>query len=135
MDRLRSRHARTGSLVCGPLQQVFTRWDGKGVPADIGGEAISPMVRLFHLADTVEVLHRTDGVDAAVDLARSWRGTQFDPAVVDVFCQATGEVLTGLDEVSDWSVLIDREPGLQRRLEGDDLDAALEAVADFTDLR
>ena len=124
-----------GSEVCGPLQQVFTRWDGKGVPAGIAGEAISPMVRLYHLADTVEVLHRTDGVDAAVDLARSWRGTQFDPAVVDVFCQATGEVLAGLDEVSDWNVLIDREPGLQRRLEGDDLDAALEAVADFTDLR
>lgn len=33
-----------GSEVCGPLQQVFTRWDGKGVPAGIGGEAISPMV-------------------------------------------------------------------------------------------
>ncbi|MGH3471964.1 MAG: HD domain-containing phosphohydrolase, partial [Nocardioidaceae bacterium] len=26
-----------GSDVCEPLQQVFTRWDGKGVPAGIGG--------------------------------------------------------------------------------------------------
>ena len=30
-----------GPDVCGPLQQVFTRWDGKGVPGDIGGEDIA----------------------------------------------------------------------------------------------
>jgi HD-GYP domain-containing protein (c-di-GMP phosphodiesterase class II) len=124
-----------GSEVCEPLRQVFTRWDGKGVPSGIGGEAIAPTVRLFHLADTVEVIHRTGGVDAAVDLARSWRGTQFDPAAVDVFCKVAGEVLANLDEVRDWSGLIEREPGLHQQLRGDDLNAALEAVADFTDLR
>src|SRR4029079_3816879 len=26
-----------GPDVCGPLQQVFTRWDGRGVPGDVGG--------------------------------------------------------------------------------------------------
>jgi HD-GYP domain-containing protein (c-di-GMP phosphodiesterase class II) len=81
------------------------------------------------------VLHRTDGVDAAMRLARSWRGTQFDPDVVDAFCGAAGEVLAGLEEVSDWHALIEREHGLQRRLSDTELDAALEAIADFTDLR
>jgi HD-GYP domain-containing protein (c-di-GMP phosphodiesterase class II) len=124
-----------GGEVCDPLQQVFTRWDGKGVPSGVAGEGIAPLVRLFHLADSVEVFHRLDGVDAAVDLARARRGTQFDPAVVDAFCGAAGEVLIGLDAVTDWNALIEREPGLQRRLTGEQLDAALEAVADFTDLR
>jgi len=33
-----------GGEVCDPLQQVFTRWDGTGVPSGIAGEAIAPLV-------------------------------------------------------------------------------------------
>jgi HD-GYP domain-containing protein (c-di-GMP phosphodiesterase class II) len=125
-----------GDEVCDPLLQVFARWDGKGVPSHVAGEEIAQPVRLFQVADTVEVLHRTHGADAAAEVARSWRGRQFDPAVVDIFCRTAGEVLANLDdEVSDWGALIEREPGLQRRLTESELDAALEAVADFTDLR
>jgi HD-GYP domain-containing protein (c-di-GMP phosphodiesterase class II) len=43
-------------------------------------------------------------------------------------------VLSHLEEV-DWTTSIGREPGLQRRLTEGELDAALEAIADFTDLR
>lgn len=121
--------------VCDSLRQVFTRWDGKGVPAGIGGDEIAPTVRLFHLADAVEVIARLQGADAAVELARSWRGHQFDPAVVDLFCKTAREVLNNLEEASDWISLIESEPGLQRRLTEGDLDMALEAIADFTDLR
>ena len=42
--------------------------------------------RLVNLADVVEVYHRTGGVDAAIAVARERSGTQFDPALVDVFC-------------------------------------------------
>jgi hypothetical protein len=65
--------------VCRPLQQVFTRWDGKGVPGDVGGEEIAFPMRLFHLADTVEVHHQNGGVDAAVDVAQARRGTPSAP--------------------------------------------------------
>ena len=82
-----------GDEVCVPLQQVFARWDGKGVPGDVGGEDIALPMRLFHLADTVEVHHRTNGLDAAVEVARARRGKHFDPAVVDVFCRVAGDVL------------------------------------------
>ena len=74
-----------GPDVCGPLQQMFTRWDGKGVPSDVGGEEIAFSMRLFHLAGTVEVFHRAQGTDAAVAVARARRGKHFDPAVVDAF--------------------------------------------------
>jgi HD-GYP domain-containing protein (c-di-GMP phosphodiesterase class II) len=124
-----------GDDVCGPLYQVFARWDGKGVPSDIGGEAISLPMRLFHLADTVEVHHRARGVEAAVEVARAKRGKHFDPAIVDEFCAAAGEVLGEPDAEHDWSELIDAEPSLQSRLTDDQLDRALEAIADFTDLR
>jgi HD-GYP domain-containing protein (c-di-GMP phosphodiesterase class II) len=121
--------------VCHPLQQVFTRWDGKGVPGNIGGEDIALSMRLFHLADTVEVCHRTHGTDAAVDIARTRRGKHFDPAVVDVFCDVAQEVLGEPDDEPDWRVLVDCEPALQHRLTETQFDGALEAVADFTDLR
>lgn len=124
-----------GTAVCDPLKQLFTRWDGKGVPSGLGGDVISPAVRLFHLADTVEVFHRADGVDAAVDLAHSWRGAQFDPAIVDLFSKAAKEVLGDLDGVADWFALIEDEPALQHELTDGELDSALEAIADFTDLR
>ena len=121
--------------VCDPLQQVFTRWDAKGVPEGVGGEQIARPVRLFHLADTVEVFHRAGGIGAAVDVARSRRGTQFDPEVVDLFCELAPDVLAGLDAVAEFEVLIWAEPGLRRPLGEQELDSALEAVADFTDLR
>jgi HD-GYP domain-containing protein (c-di-GMP phosphodiesterase class II) len=123
-----------GGAVCNPLQQVFARWDGKGVPVGVGGEGIAAPARLFHLADSVEVFHRGGGIDAAVDVARSgeasssirWSSTPSG---------AAGEVLANLDAVADWSALIDTEPSLQRRLSCGELDVALEAIADFTDLR
>ena len=125
-----------GSEVSDPLQQVFTRWDGKGVPKGVGGEAIALKTRLYHLADVVEVYHRTGGESAAVEVVRSRRGTQFDPAVADVFCAVAPDVLKdpGAAE-DDWNAAIAGDPALQRCLTEGELDQALEAIADFTDLR
>jgi HD-GYP domain-containing protein (c-di-GMP phosphodiesterase class II) len=124
-----------GAEVCDPLQQMFTRWDGQGVPHAVGGEAIALPMRLFHLADTVEVFHRTGGVEAAVAVARERRGGHFDPAIVDAFCALAPEVLGEAGADPDWDRLLADEPVLQRRLTEGELDAALEAMADFTDLR
>ncbi len=124
-----------GAEVCDPLQQVFTRWDGKGVPGGVGGEAIAFPMRLFHLADVVEVYHHADGTESAVEVAQARRGKQFDPAVVDAFCDIAPDVLGDPSTDADWDALIDEEPALQRRVTEHELDAALEAVADFTDLR
>lgn len=124
-----------GDEVCKPLQQVFARWDGNGVPSDLAGEAIELPMRLFHLADTVEVHHRGGGVDAAIDVARAKRGTHFDPVIVDAFCSVAGDVLGDPDAEHDWQGLIDREPSLQKVLTEEQFDSALEAIGDFTDLR
>lgn len=124
-----------GDDVCDPLQQTFTRWDGEGVPAGVAGEDITLPMRLFHLADIVEVFHRAGGPDAAVEVARSRRGKQFDPMVVDAFCGVAADVLGDPSTELDWNTLVETEPSLQRRLTEEQLDAALEAVADFTDLR
>ena len=121
--------------VCRPLQQVFARWDGKGIPGDVKGEDIDLSMRLFHLADTVEVHHRAAGTDAAVEIARARRGKHFDPNVVDAFCDTASDVLGDPDDEPDWRAVVEEEPSLQHRLTEGQFDAALEAIADFTDLR
>src|SRR5437667_1949836 len=82
-----------GTDVCDAIQQAFARWDGKGVPGGIGGDDIALSMRLFHLADIVEVFHRGGGADAAVEVARARRGKHFDPEVVDAFCPVAADPL------------------------------------------
>ena len=124
-----------GSDVADPLQLVFTRWDGRGVPKGVGGEEIPLATRLLHLAEVIEVFHRSGGIDAATAVAKQRIGTHFDPALVNAFCGLADEVLGDLEVEPDWNELIAREPALQRRLNESELDAALTAISDFTDLR
>ncbi len=124
-----------GPDIGAALRQFFTRWDGQGVPPGVGGADIAPVVRLFHLADVVEVHHRAAGVDGALRVARARRGRQFAPDVVDSFCEIADDVLPTVAERSDLHELVVSEPHLQNRLSAAELDAALAALADFTDLR
>lgn len=133
--RMAERFGLDDERVCQPLQQVFARWDGKGVPQGVAGEDIALPMRLFHLADLVEVHHHAGGPGAAIEVAQAKRGKQFDPTVVDAFCTVASDVLGDPAEEHDWPALIADEPSLQRRLTEGELDRALEAVADFTDLR
>jgi HD-GYP domain-containing protein (c-di-GMP phosphodiesterase class II) len=117
------------------VEQTFERWDGKGVPKGAKGEEILVTSRLVTLADVVEVFHRAGGTAAAVAVARQRRGTQFDPRVVDAFADQASSLCAGLDEASTWDAVVGAEPGPGLRLTGAGLDAALEAIADFTDVK
>ena len=124
-----------GPQVCQPLLQAFERWDGRGIPGTVGAEQLAPAIRLVQLADTVEAFHHAGGVAAAVEVVRARRGTQFDPALVDRFCAEADRILDGLGEISAWDEVINLDPGLGRVLEDHELDRALEALADFSDLK
>jgi HD-GYP domain-containing protein (c-di-GMP phosphodiesterase class II) len=124
-----------GPEVRVPLQHNFARWDGKGLPEGLAGEDIALPMRIVHLAEIVEVFHRREGVDAAVDVARTRAGRSFDPAIVSDFCRVAPEVLGDLDRDTNWDALIEGEPALRPRLTERELDNALEAIADFVDLR
>lgn len=124
-----------GAYVGAALRQFFTRWDGRGVPAGVGGSAIAPAVQLFHLADVVEVHHRAAGVDGALEVARARRGGHFAPDVVDSFCEIADKVLSTVADRSGLDDLFVGEPSLRRPLSAAGLDAALGSLADFTDLR
>ena len=124
-----------GPEVRDPLQQAFERWDGKGSPAKLAGDEIARIMRIVHVANDVEMLHRIGGVDAAVEMLRSRRGTEFDPELVDGFCAHAGELLATIDELDGWDTLIGGHRVLGRELVGEELDQALEAFADYADIK
>jgi len=124
-----------GPAVREPLTQMFARYDGSGVPSDVGGDDIALSIRLFHVADIVEVHHHQHGIDAARAVARERRGKQFDPTIVDAFCACAPELLDATAGDIDWLALIDDERYLRDELTEPEIDNALEAFADFTDLR
>ena len=101
----------------GSVSQTFERWDGKGGPEGAAGEQIELPSRLVNLADVVEVFHQAGGVEAAVAVARQRRGTQFDPALVDLFCDHADELFAELESVTSWEALMAAEPRLDRQLD------------------
>jgi HD-GYP domain-containing protein (c-di-GMP phosphodiesterase class II) len=123
-----------GPNVRGALLHTFERWDGKG-PGKVSGEQIPLSARLVGLADIVEVYHRAGGIEAAVAVAQERRGRQFDPALVDRFAEQAPELLGGLEQAGTWDTVIAAEPALKIELSEAHFDSALEAIADFTDLK
>jgi putative nucleotidyltransferase with HDIG domain len=65
------------------ISQLFEHWDGHGHPGECAGEEISLLARMACLSQTMEAFWQQGGAAAACDIARSRRGTWFDPALVD----------------------------------------------------
>jgi putative nucleotidyltransferase with HDIG domain len=67
------------------------RWDGKGYPRGLAGEAIPLGARIFAIADTLDAItsdrpYRKGGpLEKARDEIRRFSGTQFDPRCADAF--------------------------------------------------
>ena len=117
------------------LSYVFERWDGRGMPNGARGEDIPLEIHIVHLADVVEVLLRTGGLEAAVDVVHSRRGTQFSPAVAAVFEHDAAAIVDGLLETDVWTAALAQAPDRDRILDDDEIDELLRAIADFIDLK
>jgi HD-GYP domain-containing protein (c-di-GMP phosphodiesterase class II) len=123
-----------GDDVRTALKQTYERWDGKGAYG-LRGEETAIGSRLIVLADVLEVFRRTGGQEAALAIARERSGTQFDPALVELFCEAAPEVLADMDSTASWEAVIGAEPSLAPAVSGEELDDALEAIGAFAELK
>jgi HD-GYP domain-containing protein (c-di-GMP phosphodiesterase class II) len=123
-----------GEQVRASLKQSYERWDGKGAYGLVGDQ-IALSSRLINLADVVEVYGRNGGIDAAMAVARDRSGTQFDPDIVDLFCQQAPLIFGDLDAAGSWELVIDSEPSLATVISGSELDEALAAIGEFAELK
>jgi HD-GYP domain-containing protein (c-di-GMP phosphodiesterase class II) len=94
-------HPQKGADVLAPLTPFYPdlafgvlahheRWDGRGYPRGLRGTAIPLAARVVAIADTFDAIthrrryRRGQRPAAAVDALVAGRGTQFDPALVDL---------------------------------------------------
>lgn len=121
--------------VLAALGASYERWDGKGFPGELSGADIPMRSRIVQLAEFAEVAHRTHGIEGAQALARRRSASPFDPDLVAMLCEDAEKVFHDLDELGSWEPVIAAEPSLAVLLSPVELDAALEAVATFVDLK
>lgn len=126
------------ALPAGAIQALdasYEQWDGKGWPGELSGEDVPIAARLAAIGEFTEVAHRVGGVEAARELVRKHSGGQFDPGLAREFDAQAETILDGLGTVETWRAVIDAEPALAVALSDDEFDRALEAIADFVDLK
>jgi HD-GYP domain-containing protein (c-di-GMP phosphodiesterase class II) len=120
------------------VRTLDERWDGRGQPSKIGGDALPLLARIAAVAQTAEVFLDRFGRTVARETVRRRSGAAFDPQVVGAFL-AIGDddplwnVLAS-DSVDD--VLTKQEPQeLVRLASEDDLDRIAEAFARVIDAK
>jgi HD-GYP domain-containing protein (c-di-GMP phosphodiesterase class II) len=125
--------AGLGEAVLDALAHAYERWDGKGYPERLRGDAIPVAVRIVAVARDVD-LARMAGDEPAAWL-RSRRGRAYDPAVVDAFGAVAGDVLGALDGTDEWATALSCEPEPVATMDPAGVDDALAAFGDFADLK
>ncbi|MEO5669836.1 MAG: HD domain-containing phosphohydrolase [Ramlibacter sp.] len=114
--------------------QLYARWDGKGVPA-LKGDGIAVAMQVVSLAQDAVTFYRAGGIDAVRGMARARSGKAHSPRLCALLRERAGEFLAGMQEGPGWDEVLALEPGPPVQLEGKQLDAACEAIDDFTDLK
>lgn len=71
-----------GDSITG-IRHHHERWDGRGYPDGLAGEAIPLLARILAVADTFCALVPRVGVEPTVEVLRARSATQFDPECVD----------------------------------------------------
>jgi HD-GYP domain-containing protein (c-di-GMP phosphodiesterase class II) len=117
------------------MHELFERWDGKGDPQQLAGEAIAAPARYAQLAAQAMVFARLGGVDAALEMVRRRAGGALDPALAEGFSRCGTELLRDIDAGDPWYAVIDAEPAPQRWIPAAGIDDVARAFADAVDLK
>ena len=133
-ERLAERLGMRDEVAHG-VTQVYERWDGRGSPGRLRGEAILRAARVVILARDAELFHRLDGVGGAKHVIRQRAGTVYDPALAERFCQRADTLLRELETDAIWEAVLAIEPGPRPTLTTDARETATRAIADFVDLK
>ena len=128
-ERLGRRLGFAGS-VAESLDSLFERWDGKGYPRGLRGEAIPQAARFTQVAYDALLLHEHLG---GTDQIAATAGTLYDPGVTGLLRPGDTAEAAGL--LSPWDETLAAEPGGPTPLDSERLDEACRAAADFADLK
>jgi HD-GYP domain-containing protein (c-di-GMP phosphodiesterase class II) len=124
-----------GPVLSANLAQFFERWDGRGLPRGLNGEAIARSVRLATLAQDLILLSETYGPEHALAVIKKRRGRVYDPQFVNHILTHRTDVTSDLHKQPSWDAVLAAEPGPQTVLAEDELDEGCRVIADFSDIK
>jgi HD-GYP domain-containing protein (c-di-GMP phosphodiesterase class II) len=116
------------------LAVAYARWDGRGVPAGVAGEAIPLSMRVAIVARDIELWGRETDRARTVEVLRARRGRAYAPEVVDAALGVGVDELRRDDE-DLWRTVLASEPAPAQEVVGSQLTVALGALGDFADLK
>jgi HD-GYP domain-containing protein (c-di-GMP phosphodiesterase class II) len=117
--------------VVSALGQIYERHDGRGAPHGVAGDAMEPAAQLLHLAELVEIHHRTAGRDAAIAEVKKRRGRHLAPEVADAFLAEHEHLWALLESASVWDHYLDADDRDEPDLAIDRVARAFGRYADF----
>jgi HD-GYP domain-containing protein (c-di-GMP phosphodiesterase class II) len=112
---------------------VDDRWDGKG-PTRAKGEEIPLAMRIAHVARDIDVQRVLGGAELAASVIGERAGSALDPAIAARFVEEAEDILAVDDHLPVWDQTLACEPTPRPLLESDEIDRALSAMGDFSDL-
>lgn len=121
--------------VIAALGQLYERWDGKGLPNGIKGDAVARSVMIVTLAQDAVTFAMLDGLDAAIRVVRERAGHAYEPRLAECFCEHAARLMAGLEDEPTWERVLSMEPGTPTILSMSQLGDACEAIADFADIK
>jgi HD-GYP domain-containing protein (c-di-GMP phosphodiesterase class II) len=117
------------------LQQVFERWDGKGVPHRLAGERLVLPVRFAQVATVAAVFWRLGGPDAAIATVKQRGGGMLDPSIASGYLQYSAVLLAELETADVVQALVLAEPEPRKQIPDDAIDSVARAFGDMVDLK
>jgi hypothetical protein len=97
-----ARWLELGPGVVAALEFVFARWDAKGPPGGVGGEALPLPARLLHVARDYSLFLSAAGADDARTVLEQRAGTAYDPRLAELAAHRFGDVCAELDDARMW---------------------------------
>jgi HD domain-containing protein len=79
------------------LGQIYERWDGKGLPRALSGNAVKFPVRVVTMAQDAIALNDHHGFAAMKEMIAKRAGGGYEPELVDLFLAHAEKLLAGLD--------------------------------------
>ena len=94
--------------VVAGLRHIFERYDGRGSPQGLGGDAVPRVTYRVNVASDLEILSRTHGREQAMTLLRTEAGAKYPADLAALAIIHGSRWLEGMDamppRVSDWDL-------------------------------
>jgi HD-GYP domain-containing protein (c-di-GMP phosphodiesterase class II) len=117
------------------LGQLYERWDGRGMPHGLAGNAVKLPVRLVTLAQDAIALTEAHGFETMKAMIAKRAGGGYEPELADLFLTHAQRLMEGLDGPVDREAILALEPTPHAMFDEDACEEAYVAISDMIDMR